>query len=200
MNTAASQRPRVALFVSCLVNVFRPSVAEAAVTLLERAGCEVEVPLEQSCCGQPGYNAGAIAAARPIAQNLIRCFEGYDYVVAPTGSCAGMIKAHYPRLFADMPAWRERAQALAARTHELTHFLHSVMAYAPATVTGVPPVSYHDSCAGNPECAEITFFCASVAVCIHATFFVCIFGNRPNIFAPSKLSLNLFQDFFPAGP
>ena len=151
MNTAASQRPRVALFVSCLVNVFRPSVAEAAVMLLERAGCEVEVPLEQSCCGQPGYNAGAIAAARPLAQNLIRCFEDYDYVVAPTGSCAGMIKAHYPRLLADMPAWRERAQALAARTHELTHFLHSVIAYAPSTVTGVAPVSYHDSCAGLRE-------------------------------------------------
>jgi len=151
VNTAAPQRPRVALFVSCLVNVFRPSVAEAAVTLLERAGCEVEVPLEQSCCGQPGYNAGAIAAARPLAQNLIRCFEGYDYVVAPTGSCAGMIKAHYPRLLADMPEWRERAQALAVKTHELTHFLHSVMAYTPSPVTGVASMTYHDSCAGLRE-------------------------------------------------
>lgn len=151
MTASAPQRPRVALFVSCLVNVFRPSVAEAAIQLLEQAGCEVEVPLEQSCCGQPGYNAGAIAATRPVARNLIRCFEGYDYVVAPTGSCTGMIKVHYPRLLADVPEWQERAQALAARTHELTHFLHGVMAYSPAPVTGVPPVTYHDSCAGLRE-------------------------------------------------
>ena len=92
MSAATHARPRVGLFVSCLVNVFRPSVAEAAIMLLERAGCEVEVPLEQSCCGQPGYNAGAIAAARPLAQDLIRCFGGYDYVVAPTESCTGMMK------------------------------------------------------------------------------------------------------------
>lgn len=151
MNAAIPPRPRVALFVSCLVNVFRPSVAEAAVRLLEQAGCEVEVPMEQSCCGQPGYNAGAIAAARPLARSLIRCFEGYDYVVAPTGSCAGMIAVHYPRLLAEEPDWRRRAEALAAKTHELTYFLHTVMGWAPPASERAAGVTYHDSCAGLRE-------------------------------------------------
>ncbi len=151
MSTTAPTRPRVALFVSCLVNVFRPAVAEASIALLEEAGCEVEVPLAQSCCGQPGYNAGAIAAARPLAQNLIRCFEGYDYVVAPTGSCAGMITEHYPRLLAEIPGWHERALALAGKTHELTHFLHAVRGFVPAPRPGGSPVTYHDSCAGLRE-------------------------------------------------
>ena len=151
MSTPALPRPRVALFVSCLVNVFRPSVAEAAVALLEQAGCDVSVPLEQSCCGQPGYNAGAIAATRPLAQNLIRCFEGYDHVVAPTGSCAGMIATHYPRMLADDPPWHARALALAAKTHELTHFLHTVMAFMPARQPDAATITYHDSCAGLRE-------------------------------------------------
>ena len=99
----APSPPRVALFVTCLANVFRPTVAEASVELLRAAGCEVHVPLAQSCCGQPGYNSGAIASARPVAQGLIRTFEDFDYVVAPSGSCAGMIRHHDPRLFADDP-------------------------------------------------------------------------------------------------
>lgn len=151
MSTPVPAPPRVALFVSCLVNVFRPAVAEAAIALLEEAGCEVEVPLAQSCCGQPGYNAGAIAAARPLAQNLIRCFEGYDYVVAPTGSCVGMITEHYPRLLAETPGWHERALALAAKTHELTHFLHAVRGFVPAPRVATTAVSYLDSCAGLRE-------------------------------------------------
>jgi len=151
MNHAPVPRPRVALFVSCLVNVFRPSVAEAAIALLEQAGCEVEVPLGQSCCGQPGYNAGAIADARPLAKNLISTFEGYDFVVAPTGSCTGMIAVHYPRLLADEPVWRIRAEALAAKMHELTHFLHAVMGFVPASLSDAKAVTYHDSCAGLRE-------------------------------------------------
>ena len=151
MSPPAPAQPRVALFVSCLVNVFRPSVAEAAIALLEQAGCRVEVPLEQSCCGQPGYNAGAIGAARPLARNLITTFEGYDYVVAPTGSCVGMIKLHYPRLLAGDPGWAKRALALAARTHELTHFLQAVMGFVPARQSATEAVTYHDSCAGLRE-------------------------------------------------
>ncbi len=151
MNHPAPQPPRVALFVSCLVNVFRPSVAEAASALLERAGCRVEVPLEQSCCGQPGYNAGAIDAARPLARHLIDTFEGYDYVVAPTGSCAGMIRVHYPRLLAGDAHWARRAEALAARTHELTQFLQAVMGFVPARQSATGTVTYHDSCAGLRE-------------------------------------------------
>lgn len=149
----APSPPRVALFVTCLANVFRPTVAESSVELLRAAGCEVHVPLGQSCCGQPGYNSGAIASARPVAQGLIRTFEDFDYLVAPSGSCAGMIRHHYPRLFADDPPWRERAQALGDKTFELTAFLADVMHFAPAPTRGTAArtITYHDSCAGLRE-------------------------------------------------
>ena len=110
---------RVGLFVTCLVDLFRPSVGFAAVKLLEEAGCTVEVPPAQTCCGQPAYNSGDKADTRTIARQVLAAFEGFDYVVVPSGSCGGMIKRHYPELFADEPALYQRAQHLAARTYEL---------------------------------------------------------------------------------
>src|SRR5256712_2592462 len=83
---------RVALLVTCLVDLFRPSVGFAAVALLERAGCTVEVPRTQTCCGQPAYNSGDRADAKSIARQVITAFAGYDYVVVPSGSCAGMVR------------------------------------------------------------------------------------------------------------
>src|SRR5438445_13064723 len=117
---------RVGLFVTCLVDLFRPSVGFAAVKLLEAAGCTVEVPRVQTCCGQPAYNSGDRADAKAIARQVIAAFVGYDYVVAPSGSCAGMVKIHYPELFADEPETLVQAQALAARTGELVSFLVDV--------------------------------------------------------------------------
>src|ERR1700757_4839626 len=114
---------RVALFVTCLVDLFRPTVGFAAVKLLEEAGCTVEVPRTQTCCGQPAYNSGDRADAKAIASQVLDAFEGYDHVVAPSGSCAGMICRHYPALFADDPGLLPRAQHLAARTSELLAFL-----------------------------------------------------------------------------
>src|SRR5689334_24842082 len=114
---------RVALLVTCLVDLFRPTVGFAAVKLLELAGCTVEVPAAQTCCGQPAYNSGDRADAKAIARQVIAAFEDYDYVVVPSGSCGGMIKLHYPELFADEPQWAERAQRLAIRTYELVSFL-----------------------------------------------------------------------------
>src|SRR5215472_14599808 len=108
---------RVGLFVTCLVDLFRPSVGFAAVKLLEDAGCIVEVPRAQTCCGQPAYNSGDKADAKAIARQVIAAFAGYDYVVAPSGSCAGMVQVHYPELFADEPAMLSRAKELAARTY-----------------------------------------------------------------------------------
>ena len=99
---------RVGLFVTCLVDLIRPSVGFATVKLLEDAGCVVEVPL-QSCCGQPAFNSGDRATTRDIAEQVIARFETYDYVVAPSGSCAGMLKTHYPELFQGDPNWRARA-------------------------------------------------------------------------------------------
>src|SRR5574342_145741 len=97
---------RVGLFVTCLVDLMRPSIAFAAIELLEAAGCEVYVPATQTCCGQPGYNSGDRQAACALAEKVLDEFEGCDYLVAPSGSCAGMIKTHYPDLFQDSPGLR----------------------------------------------------------------------------------------------
>ncbi len=111
------KKPRVGLFVTCLVDLFRPSVGFAAVKLLEQAGCTVEVPRAQTCCGQPAYNSGDRAAAKAIARQVIEAFQGFDYVVAPSGSCAGMIKVHYPALFADEPAMAMGRAKASGRAH-----------------------------------------------------------------------------------
>ena len=115
-----SQRSGVALFVTCLVDLFRPNVGFAAVKLMQDAGCTVEVPEAQTCCGQPAYNSGDRKDTIAIAKQVIAAFEGYDHVVAPSGSCAGMIKKHYPEALANEPAWLARAEALSAKTHELS--------------------------------------------------------------------------------
>ncbi|HXZ00587.1 MAG TPA: (Fe-S)-binding protein [Stellaceae bacterium] len=142
---------RVGLFVTCLVDFFRPSVGFAAVKLLEAAGCAVEVPLTQTCCGQPAYNSGDKADAKAIARQVIDAFEAFDYVVAPSGSCGGMIRQHYLALFADEPALHRRAQHLAERTYELISFLTDVLKLdrVEARYDGV--ATYHDSCSGLRE-------------------------------------------------
>ncbi|MBO0737654.1 MAG: (Fe-S)-binding protein [Alphaproteobacteria bacterium] len=142
---------RVALFVTCLVDLFRPTVGFAAVKLLRDAGCTVEVPRAQTCCGQPAYNSGDRADAKAIALRVIDAFVGYDYVVAPSGSCAGMLRVHYPELFADEPVHRERAQELARRSWELTSFLVDVCAMRTVTARWSREVTYHDACSGLRE-------------------------------------------------
>lgn len=145
-------RPRVGLFVTCLVDLHRPSIGFAAIRLLEEAGCQVEVPHSQTCCGQPAYNAGDRGTARDLARGILDAFGGYDYVVAPSGSCGGMLKEHLPHLFDDDPNLRARADALAARTFELVSFLTDVLGVAqPRARYGGGPVTYHDSCAGLRE-------------------------------------------------
>jgi len=147
-----SERPvRVGLFVTCLVDLFRPTVGFAAVKLLEEAGCTVEVPRAQTCCGQPAYNSGDRADSRVIAAQVIAAFEPYDYVVAPSGSCAGMIREHYPALFTDDPALQKRAQALAPRTFELVSFLTDVRGVSRVAARYDGTITYHDSCSGLRE-------------------------------------------------
>ena len=143
--------PRVALLVTCLVDLFRPSVGFAAVALLERAGCAVEVPRAQTCCGQPAYNSGDRADAKAIARQVIEAFTGYDYVVAPSGSCAGMVKVHYPELFADEPETRARAEELASRTWELLSFLVDVRGMTEVAARFDKSITYHDACSGLRE-------------------------------------------------
>ena len=141
---------RVALFVTCLADMFRPSVGFAAARLLEQAGCKVEVP-SQSCCGQPAYNGGDKSSAAAIARKVIATFEGYDYVVVPSGSCAGMIRVHYPRVLERDAAWAPRAEALAAKTHELFSFLVNVRGLAALAGECRAAVAYHDSCSSLRE-------------------------------------------------
>jgi L-lactate dehydrogenase complex protein LldE len=149
--TSQSQRPRVGLFVTCLVDVFRPSVGLAAVRLLEAAGCDVLVPTAQTCCGQPAYNSGDRESARALALQTIAAFEGFDYVVAPSGSCAAMLKVHYPRLLAGDAAAGPRAAAFAERVYELVSFLVDVrkLEAVPGTFDG--RATYHDGCSGLRE-------------------------------------------------
>jgi L-lactate dehydrogenase complex protein LldE len=142
---------KVGLFVTCLVDLMRPSIGFAALKLLESAGYEVVVPAEQTCCGQPGYNSGDRRAAQTLAKKMLSEFSGCDYVVVPSGSCGGMIRAHYPELLAEFPELGAEVDAIARKTFELTDFLVNV-----ARIDSVPgqfsgSVTYHDSCSGLRE-------------------------------------------------
>lgn len=142
---------RVGLFVTCLVDAMRPGIGFATLNLLEAAGCEVIVPEHQTCCGQPGYNSGDREAARALALKVLEEFETCDYIVAPSGSCAGMIRTHYPDLFRNDPALQSRIERLSQHTYELTDFLTSVvkLAVIPSRFKGT--ITYHDSCSGLHE-------------------------------------------------
>jgi len=144
-------QPRVALFVTCLVDLFRPSVAFAAVKLLEQAGCMVEVPRGQTCCGQPAFNSGDRTTAEALARGLIDELAGYDYVVAPSGSCAGMLRTHLPELFDDEPPMKQRAIEVAGRCHELVSFLVDVLGVREVKAELAATATYHDSCSGLRE-------------------------------------------------
>ena len=154
-HTKPSRNPNVGLFVTCLVDLFRPSVGFAAVKLLQEAGCHIEVPLNQTCCGQPTYNSGNQKDTRIIARKVIEAFEKYDFVVVPSGSCAGMIKIHYPKLFVKDPEMKERLELLKNKTFELTSFLIDVMELESVAdekrIIKNNKVTYHDSCSGLRE-------------------------------------------------
>lgn len=151
MNVQAVPAPKVGLFATCLVDLFRPSVGFAALKLLEDAGCLVEVPLAQTCCGQPAFNSGDRRNARALAENVIRTFESFDYVVAPSGSCAGMLRKHYPELFTGDATWEPRAERFAAKVFELVSFLSDVLGVRSVAGVHSGSVTYHDSCSGLRE-------------------------------------------------
>ncbi len=142
---------RVGLFVTCLVDLFRPSVGFAAAKLLEEAGCEVYVPVSQTCCGQPAWNSGDKADTADIAKDVIKAFEEFDYIVAPSGSCAGMLSKHYPELFADNIAWKERSKKFAMKVFELVSFLTDVLKVERVEAAINAKITYHDSCSGLRE-------------------------------------------------
>ena len=150
MAAETGSRPRVGLFVTCLVDLIRPRIGFAAAKLLEDAGCVVEVP-RQTCCGQPAFNSGDRATARLIAESVIAAFEPYDYVVAPSGSCAGMIRAHYPELFAGEHDWMPRVEAFCGRVYEIASFLVDVLKVERVNAFYEGTVTYHDGCSGLRE-------------------------------------------------
>ncbi len=181
----SSAAPRIGLLVTCPVDLFRPAVGWATVDLLEAAGCHVEVPA-QSCCGQVAYNTGDRAAARSLAWQVVTAFEHFDYTVLPSGSCAGMIVHHYPRLFDDDERGA-RVRRFCERVHELTRFLVEVMDFRPdpsPAGSGDVTVTYHDSCAGLRELGirqqprQLLSSCAGVTVTeMQDTEVCCGFGG-----------------------
>jgi L-lactate dehydrogenase complex protein LldE len=148
--TRLPQPVHVGLFVTCLVDLFRPSVGFAAIKLLEDAGCAVDVP-SQTCCGQPAFNSGDRQTAKQIAERVIAAFAPCDYVVVPSGSCAGMIARHFPELFSNDPNMAQKANALADKTHELVSFLTDVLGIDTVSARFPGAVTYHDSCSGLRE-------------------------------------------------
>lgn len=143
-------RGRVGLLITCLVDAFRPQTGFAAARLLERAGYTVVVP-GQGCCGQPNFNGGDSAGARTMALQVIAAFSDCDFVVVPSGSCAAMLRVHYPALFTIGTAGHEGAMSLARRTFELTEFLHDVAAFTGIDAVFAGAVAVHDSCSALRE-------------------------------------------------
>jgi len=138
--------PRVALFVTCMVDQVVPETGIAAVKLLEAAGCEVAFPDAQSCCGQPALSAGEPEAAARLARHFVEVFEPFDAVVAPSGSCAAMVRHWYDRLL-DGPD-RTRALAVADKAYELGEYLVDVLGRTDLGARVDATVTVHDACHG----------------------------------------------------
>lgn len=144
-------RPRVALFVTCLVDLIRPQIGFASIAALEAAGCDVFVPDAQTCCGQPALNSGDRKTAEDLARRTIAALEPFDHVVIPSGSCAATIRVHYPEILEHDAPWASRARALAAKTYEIMAYLDEVRGWTPTDVALPATATYHDSCSGLRE-------------------------------------------------
>ena len=136
----------VTLFVQCLVDTIYPEVGEAMVQVLQNLGATVQCPTDQTCCGQPAFNAGYRSRARSVARQFIEVFEHAEIIVCPSGSCVNMVRHHYAELFRDAPRWLQRAQKLATRTFEFTEYLVDVLEVDDLGASYSGKVTYHDSC------------------------------------------------------
>ena len=138
---------RVQLFHTCLVNEIEPEVGLAVVRVLERLGCEVDVPLSQTCCGQPAYNAGFHGDARAVARHTLAVLDATEGpIVIPSGSCADMLIHQYDVLFHDDPGWLAKAHAVQARCREFSRFVHDRLDGTPLGAKLLARVAYHPSC------------------------------------------------------
>lgn len=136
---------KVSLFITCLGDVFAPDIGKHTVEILEKAGCEVDFPVSQTCCGQPAYNSGYLNETKKVMKQMINAFKNSDYVVGPSGSCVGMLK-EYATIFANDPKWSEEATNLANKSYELTAFLVDVLGIDDVGSTFKGKVTYHPSC------------------------------------------------------
>ena len=135
------------LFVTCIIDTLYPETGEAVVRVLQRSGATVDFPRDQTCCGQPAFNAGMRPQARQMAENTIRILENSPGdIVIPSGSCTGMIRQGYQELFADDPDWLERSQSVAKRTFEFTQYLVDVIGVENLDAKFPHKISYHASC------------------------------------------------------
>lgn len=136
---------KVSLFSTCLSDILFANVAKDTLEILERVGCEVDYPMEQTCCGQPAYNSGYLQEAKQSMKQMMKAFKHSEYVVGPSGSCVGMLK-EYPKIFAGDPEWEEEAKAFAAKCYEITQFLVDVMGITDVGSTFKGKVTFHSSC------------------------------------------------------
>lgn len=141
-----SPNKNVTLFIQCLVDGIYPEVGEAMVAIFRKLGINLSCPTDQTCCGQPAFNSGYRGEARVAAQRFIDIFESSEAIVCPSGSCVTMVRHHYPQLFADDPAWLQRARNVAARTFELTEYLVDILNVDDLDSRYDGVVTYHDSC------------------------------------------------------
>jgi L-lactate dehydrogenase complex protein LldE len=147
INNNAKHCIGVQLFITCIMDTLYPEIGEAVVRVLERAGACVEFPSEQTCCGQPAFNAGMRKQARPIARHTIQVFEKTEGpIVVPSGSCTAMIRHGYMELFSDDPNWLERARNIAERTYEFTEFLVDYLGVTDLGARYPGKLTYHSSC------------------------------------------------------
>lgn len=138
---------KIQLFITCLPDTFQPSIGEAVLKVLARVGVAVTFPEDQTCCGQPAFNAGMRAQARKMAIHTIQTFEKTpDPLILPSGSCTAMLRKSYLELFRHDPEWLPRAQDLAQRTYEFTEYLVDVVGVTDLDASFPGPITYHPSC------------------------------------------------------
>ncbi|WP_327070438.1 (Fe-S)-binding protein [Kitasatospora sp. NBC_01302] len=137
---------RVALFITCFNDTLFPETGKAVLRLLERLGHQVDFPLGQTCCGQPQFNTGYRAEARPLVRRFAEAFAGYEAVVTPSGSCAAMVREHHPLLAADDPGLRRAVAQVAPKVHELSEFLVDVLGVTDVGASYPHRVTYHPTC------------------------------------------------------
>ncbi len=136
----------VSLFIQCLVDVMYPEVGMAMLKIFDKLGLPVDCPTDQTCCGQPAFNSGYRKQARVAARRFIDIFEDSQVIVCPSGSCASMVRKHYPQLFDGEPDWQRRAETVAAKTYELTQYLVDVLGIDDLGARYNGRLTFHDSC------------------------------------------------------